>query len=67
MFCFSPQLIKKTIKVFQEENKIKLTPEQAQEILENLSGLFLVYGKTVGGKRTGSLERAVPPTVAFKT
>ena len=43
MFLFSPKLIEETILVFREENGIELSPEIANEYLEDLSGLFLAF------------------------
>ena len=67
MFYFSKKLIEETILVFKEEHGIELTPEQAQEILFSLLGLFLAYANKDGGSRIVPLGRAEPPFVAFKT
>jgi hypothetical protein len=40
---FSPKLIGETIQVFLEENGMELSPEQANEYLDNLSGFFLAF------------------------
>lgn len=42
MFKFSQKLINETIQIFKEEG-VKFTQEQAEEALENLSGLFLAF------------------------
>jgi hypothetical protein len=41
VFSFSQELIKETILVFREEDGIEISPEKANEYLNNMAGLFL--------------------------
>lgn len=43
IFLFSKELITETILCFKEENDIDLTPEEANEYLNSLAGLFLAF------------------------
>lgn len=42
---FSNNLIQETIKIFKEEDGLELTPEMAEEYLQNMAGLFLAFAK----------------------
>lgn len=43
MFLFSKKLVNEITLCFFEEDGISLTPEQAQEYLASLAGLFLAF------------------------
>jgi hypothetical protein len=59
-FKYSSQLITETIQCFKEENNIELSPEQANDYLNNLGGLYLAFAG--GGARPASLEAdGTPP------
>jgi hypothetical protein len=68
VFLFSPKLIEETIKVFREENNLELSPEQANDCLNNLAGLFLAYkdSDTTGVSVQPQKRRTETPVVAFK-
>lgn len=55
---YSAPLIQETIFVFQEENGILLTPEEAVIVLDGLSGLFLAYADRA---------EATPPALAVES
>jgi hypothetical protein len=56
---FSKNLIEKTIQCFKEEDGFDLSPEQANEYLNSLAGLFLAFAdKQLVQPLWG--ERAVP-------
>lgn len=42
---FSQDLVDECKEVFKEENGVEFSDEQAQDALENLSGLFLAFAK----------------------
>ncbi len=59
-FKYSQQLITETIQCFKEENNIELSPEQANDYLNNLGGLYLACAG--GSTRPASLEAdGTPP------
>ena len=43
MHSFSPQLIGEIILVFREEDGIDISPEEAEQYLQRLGGLFLAF------------------------
>ena len=43
---FSKNLIDETIQCFKEEDGLDLSPEQANEYLHSLAGLFLAFAKS---------------------
>lgn len=60
---FSQNLIEETIAVFKEENGIEISAETANEYLENLSGLFLVFADnrtSTGPTGAGEVLREFP-------
>ncbi len=42
---YSPQLILETIDCFKQEDRITLSPEQANEYLNSLGNLYLAFSK----------------------
>jgi len=52
VFSFSKQLIDETIKVFKEEDGLNLSPEQANEYLNGMAGLFLAFAGHITPART---------------
>ena len=55
---FSQKLIRETILVFYEEDGIELSPEQANEYLQNLSGFFLAFARP-SFKDGGQIEEII--------
>lgn len=43
---YSPELIEETIACLKDEHNITISPEEACQYLDSLSGLFLAYAKT---------------------
>ena len=45
-FLYSQNLIQETIQCFKDENKLTITPEQANEYLNELGGLFVALSSS---------------------
>jgi hypothetical protein len=43
---FSKNLIDETIRCFKEEDGLELSPEQANEYLHSMAGLYLAFAKS---------------------
>jgi hypothetical protein len=60
-YLFSIELIEETIKVFQEEDGVILSQDEAEVALEGLSGLFLAYAEADKGAELGQPSLAGEP------
>jgi hypothetical protein len=59
VFFYSPNLIEETIKCFKEEDGLDISAETANEYLDALSGLFLVFAKETRPEATNGGEGLV--------
>jgi hypothetical protein len=61
--AFSQNLIDKTIQCFKEEDGLDLSPEQANEYLHSMAGLFLAFTE----KRADPIASATGGTLPVDT
>lgn len=59
-FKFSQKLIDQTIKCFQEEDGIELSPELTNEYLESFARLYLAFARKTLVKKFSVGERSEP-------
>ena len=60
---FSQNLIEQTIQCFKEEDGLDLSPEQANEYLRSMAGLFLAFAE----KRADPIATATGGTLPVDT
>ena len=61
--AFNQNLIDETIQCFKEEDGLDLSPEQANEYLHSMAGLFLAFAK----KRADPIASATGGTLPVDT
>ncbi|MCW3110921.1 MAG: hypothetical protein JWQ09_5427 [Segetibacter sp.] len=45
MTIYSDKLVEELIQCLKEENGVEITPNEAQEALENMAGLYLAFAR----------------------